>query len=152
MSTDKHKPTIDEMEDSINAGGDVPFEILPSGEIVTKELKNVQPVMGGKFSDNPDPPCVHCGEDAIELEHLRTRVAQMELDNFELRVRADKLKGWVDDLQAGCYINCVYCGHRYGPDDEVPASMADVLKEHIEHCPEHPMSKLKVELAKCHHA
>jgi len=43
------------------------------------------------------------------------------------------------------YINCVYCGHRYGPDDEVPATMAEVLKEHIEQCPEHPMSALKAE-------
>lgn len=55
----------------------------------------------------------------------------------------DCLQQWVNDLQAGMFINCVYCGHRYGPDDEVPESMADVLKEHIEQCPEHPMSKIK---------
>ena len=47
----------------------------------------------------------------------------------------------VDDLQSGMYINCVYCGHRYGPKDEVEATMADALKEHIEQCPKHPMSK-----------
>jgi hypothetical protein len=41
------------------------------------------------------------------------------------------------------YINCVYCGHRYGPDDEIPATMADVLKEHIAQCPKHPMSQLQ---------
>ena len=52
----------------------------------------------------------------------------------------ERLQNWVNDLQAGMYINCVYCGHRYGPDDEVPATMADVLKEHISKCPEHPMS------------
>ena len=44
------------------------------------------------------------------------------------------------------YINCVYCGHRYGPSDEVPASMADVLKEHVEQCPQHPMSALRAKL------
>ena len=55
----------------------------------------------------------------------------------------ERLKAWVNDLQAGMYINCVYCGHRYGPDTEVPESMAEVLKEHIEQCPEHPMSKIK---------
>ena len=55
----------------------------------------------------------------------------------------DCLKKWVNDLQAGCYINCVYCGHRYGPDTETPVSMADVLKEHIEQCPDHPISHLK---------
>jgi hypothetical protein len=41
------------------------------------------------------------------------------------------------------YINCVYCGHRYGPKDKVPATMADALKQHIEQCPSHPMSVLK---------
>lgn len=45
------------------------------------------------------------------------------------------------------YINCVYYGHRYGPQDEVPCSMADVLKEHIAHCPEHPLAEL-LELCK----
>lgn len=38
------------------------------------------------------------------------------------------------------YVNCVYCGHRYGPNDETPTLMADVLREHIEQCPEHPLS------------
>ena len=56
-----------------------------------------------------------------------------------------RYKDWVNDLQSEMYINCVYCGHRYGPNSEVPASMADVLKEHIEQCPEHPMSALKKE-------
>lgn len=63
----------------------------------------------------------------------------------ELRVENEQLKQWVNDLQSGMYVNCVYCGHRYGPEDEVPASMADVLKAHIEQCPEHPMAKLKQE-------
>jgi hypothetical protein len=53
-----------------------------------------------------------------------------------------RLEGWVNDLQKGMFINCVYCGHRYGPESEIPASMADVLKRHIAVCPHHPMSKL----------
>ena len=48
--------------------------------------------MGGKFSDNPDPPCVHCGEDAQELCYLRERVAKLELDKRELEMRVEKLK------------------------------------------------------------
>ena len=57
-----------------------------------------------------------------------------------------KLRQWVSDLQSGMYVNCVYCGHRYGPNDgTTPVSMADALKEHIEHCPKHPMSALKAE-------
>jgi hypothetical protein len=62
-----------------------------------------------------------------------------------LAQEVNRLRAWVDDLQAGMYINCVYCGHRYGPDDRVPATMAEALKEHIEQCPSHPMSALKAE-------
>lgn len=62
-----------------------------------------------------------------------------------LRMEIEKLQQWVIDLQSGMYINCVYCGHRYGPREGTPVSMADVLKEHIENCPKHPMAKLKKE-------
>ena len=57
-----------------------------------------------------------------------------------------RLKQWVSDLQASCYVNCVYCGHRYGPDDEVPVAMAEALRQHIAQCPEHPLSKEKAAL------
>ena len=60
-------------------------------------------------------------------------------------VELERLQDWVNDLQAGMFINCVYCGHRYGPDSEVPATMADVLKEHIAQCPKHPMLALTEE-------
>lgn len=55
------------------------------------------------------------------------------------------MKLWIDDLQSGMYINCVYCGHRYGPEENPPMNMADVLKEHIEQCKEHPMNELRQE-------
>ena len=58
----------------------------------------------------------------------------------------DRLQRWVNDLQSGMYVNCVYCGHRYGMEKDTPVAMADVLKEHIEHCSKHPMSKLKQEI------
>ena len=32
----------------------------------------------------------------------------------------ERLKVWVDDLQSGMYVNCVYCGHRYGPGETTP--------------------------------
>jgi len=63
-----------------------------------------------------------------------------------VKERVRDLEKWVNDLQSGMYINCVYCGHRYGPSESMPASMADVLKRHIEQCPKHPMSTLKKEL------
>jgi len=64
-----------------------------------------------------------------------------------LKQENERLVKWVDDLQSGMYINCVYCGHRYGPKDKVPCTMANALKQHIEQCPKHPMSALKKSLA-----
>ena len=55
----------------------------------------------------------------------------------------ERLRRWVDDLQSGMYVNCVYCGHRYGPGDTTPVSMADALKAHVERCPRHPMAELR---------
>lgn len=78
-------------------------------------------------------------------EALEAKLAERE---DVLASEIARLKQWVADCQSGMYINCVYCGHRYGPRDEVPASMADVLKEHVERCPKHPMSALKARLAK----
>lgn len=72
----------------------------------------------------------------------------MHQDAQESEAERARLQQWVHDLQSGMYINCVYCGHRYGPRDEVPATMADALKEHIEQCPKHPMSALKAEVAR----
>ena len=66
----------------------------------------------------------------------------------ELEDENKRLKQWISDCQSGMYINCVYCGHRYGPAENTPCCMADVLKKHIEECPEHPMSHLKKELDK----
>jgi hypothetical protein len=54
----------------------------------------------------------------------------------------DHLRNWIADLQSGMYVNCVYCGHRYGPNETTPVSMADALKAHIAQCPEHPMAGL----------
>jgi hypothetical protein len=64
----------------------------------------------------------------------------------ELQTENAELKQWVSDLQSGMYINCVYCGHRFGPAESTPVSMADTLKEHVENCPKHPMSKLKADI------
>ena len=82
----------------------------------------------------PGEPCWQCISSATkELnDEIRT-----------LREQVDDLREWVDDLHSGMYINCVYCGHRYGPNDEVPATMADALKEHVARCPKHPMSRLR---------
>jgi len=58
----------------------------------------------------------------------------------ELEKRCKRFGQWVVDLQSGMYINCVYCGHRYGPKESTPIAMSEVLYEHIKICPEHPLS------------
>jgi hypothetical protein len=63
-----------------------------------------------------------------------------------------RMTGWVADLQSGMYVNCVYCGHRYGPQMTTPVTMADALKEHIAQCPEHPMAKCVAMLKAASHA
>jgi hypothetical protein len=57
-----------------------------------------------------------------------------------------RLEQWVNDCQSGMYINCVYCGHRYGPHDpenDHLVSMREALHKHIEQCPKHPLSAMK---------
>ena len=66
-------------------------------------------------------------------------VPRSELD--EARRELERLSTWVNDLQSGMYVNCVYCGHRYGPQKDTPVTMADTLKAHIETCPKHPLSE-----------
>ena len=47
------------------------------------------------------------------------------------------------------YVNCIYCGFRYGRKDEVPVSHAAILKHHIINCPEHPLSKALEVMREC---
>lgn len=38
-------------------------------------------------------------------------------------------------------VTCVYCGHAYPPGS--PTHGAELLKQHIAECPQHPMANLK---------
>jgi len=81
----------------------------------------------------------------IEATAIHDRMVMGAAANWADECR--KLRQWVDDLQSGMYINCVYCGHRYGPRVDTPVPMADVLKEHIEQCPDHPLSTAQKRIA-----
>jgi len=61
--------------------------------------------------------------------------------NYERELNK-RLRQWIIDLQDGMSVNCVYCGHNYGPKDDIPISMPDKLRKHIEICPEHPLNIL----------
>ena len=70
----------------------------------------------------------------------------------ELKEENKRLEAWIDDLQSGMYINCVYCGHRYGPNSgpttkNFNITMRRALEDHIAQCPKHPLSfaKKKIE-------
>jgi len=67
------------------------------------------------------------------------------MDKSTLKKENARLRVWVSDLLSGMYVNCVYCGHRYGPAKDTPVAMAEVLKAHIEICPEHPLSVLRMQ-------
>lgn len=86
-----------------------------------------------------------CGTD--ELGSCISCVCKRAL--MEQWERIARFKSWVSDLQSGMYVNCVYCGHKYGPAKNTPTSMADVLTEHILECPDHPASLLKKKLEFC---
>lgn len=76
----------------------------------------------------------------------------------DLQQEIHHLNQWIADLQSGMYVNCVYCGHRYGPGDKMltsipklgdqqldtreAKSMAEALTMHVAACDKHPMSKL----------
>ena len=81
----------------------------------------------------------------FRLEVAGHHMAEERVKQLEQEIAA--LKKWVNDLQSRMYINCVYCGHRYGPDPGTPIAMADVLKEHIEKCPKHPLSEARRQIA-----
>lgn len=82
---------------------------------------------------NMGDPCPECGGTCYFCE----------CEVFPLLEDVNSLRQWVVDLHSGMYVNCVYCGHRYGPEDSTPVSMAEMLKRHVQECPEHPMSELR---------
>lgn len=71
------------------------------------------------------------------------RIEELEMEIEELKAEVGQFQSWVNGLQSGMYINCGYCGHRYGPNEDTPVAMADVLKAHIEKCPKHPLAHAK---------
>ena len=85
-----------------------------------------------------------------DLEKLLRRANEhgytLESEWAKSKDEIKQLTQWVNDLQSGQYVNCVYCGHQYGPYETTPVTMADALKEHVEQCPKHPMSALKREV------
>lgn len=60
-----------------------------------------------------------------------------------LKAENERLERHVADLMSGKYVNCVYCGHRYGPAGKTPVTQAELLHEHIKKCEKHPLCALQ---------
>ena len=137
---DKEIEKLQETVDELQAQLEDPIHIKQLQNINTsqdKEIKNLKRLIDPYMDDTSgDMDKVKFDWDCLKWES--------ELEDAKEEI--EELKKWIDDLQSGMYINCVYCGHRYGPKENTPSSMADVLKEHIEQCPKHPMSQLKKEI------
>lgn len=80
-------------------------------------------------------------EDAFTAASEAAGKAGWLIINEPLDKTITRVSAWMKDLHSGMFINCVYCGHRYGPKEKTPVAMADVLKAHIRECPAHPLSK-----------
>ena len=83
------------------------------------------------------------GFDADRADNDAAFIAAARTDIPRLVGEVRRLQAWVGDLQSGLYVNCVYCGHQYGPRETTPVSMAAALKAHVEQCPKHPMAALR---------
>jgi hypothetical protein len=69
-------------------------------------------------------------------------------ENRFLLEENQRLSRWVEDLQSGMFVNCIYCGHRYGPSNDTPVAIADVLKQHAEQCTQHPLAAATARIAR----
>ncbi len=87
------------------------------------------------YIDDTGPYCEECFDRA-----RRAQLGTLAADN-------ERLERWVNDLQSDRYINCAYCGHRYGPEDEI-LNMQQALHEHIATCSKHPLSAANREIAR----
>lgn len=96
----------------------------------------------------PRPEAIQCtwcghlepaGEDLRDRLKAHTRVCK-DHPMRECEAEVAHLTAWVNDLQSGMTVNCVYCGYCYGPKETTPVSMADALKAHIETCEHHPLN------------
>ena len=87
-------------------------------------------------------------EEKKEIKALEDKIESLDAKlKTEEQKEISALKKWANDLQSWMYINCVYCGHRYGTDPGIRAAMADVFKEHNEKCPKHPLPEARWEIA-----
>jgi hypothetical protein len=80
------------------------------------------------------------------VKELRLTTSAREKTVTELEQELERKRKWIEDLQNKGFVNCVYCGCRFGPAETTAPVLSDVLKRHMEECSKHPMSDLKKRL------
>ncbi|MGV3518197.1 hypothetical protein [Luteitalea sp.] len=68
----------------------------------------------------------------------------------EAHAEIARLRAWVADLQSGLVLNCVYCGHAYGPVST--PTPRELLDAHVRTCPKHPLAGLRRAVRRYLHA
>ena len=69
------------------------------------------------------------------------KLTDEQIEIAELRTEIMRLNKFCDDLQEKIYVNCAYCGHRYGPRHTTKRAMTDLIKDHIRQCKRHPLRR-----------
>lgn len=76
--------------------------------------------------------------------HAQLGLARLTQSPLPLQLEVAELEQWIDDLQEGMKINCVYCGAELAPrTEEVDESVRLRLQRHMRYCPKHPMMELR---------
>jgi hypothetical protein len=105
------------------------YQLLPEGYEIPERDTEIELERCRQFIESTRDPRIQYCSPQREIERL---------ENENIR-----LLQWVRDLQNGMTVNCVYCGHSFGPKDSTPPSLSDVLKDHMLICKHHPLSEMK---------
>jgi CRISPR/Cas system CSM-associated protein Csm2 small subunit len=89
----------------------------------------------------PEPKaCPECARLKDEVERLQLEIGPL----YGMTEHLDEEIGRLNGLLYGA--RCVYCGEVVGKEKQNQHLADDVLREHVEVCPKHPVSKLKAEV------
>ena len=93
-----------------------------------------------------DPPDLEPNEFEMALFYLRQGQKPSPKEVEIITKEIESLQQWIRDVQGKTFVNCIYCGHRYGAASITPVALADIMKQHVAQCPKHPLSVTKKSL------
>lgn len=71
------------------------------------------------------------------------KVEKERVEQLEKKLKSEILRydAWIEDILSEKYVNCAYCGHRYGKEND--SANMEAVRKHVENCSKHPMAKEK---------